>query len=242
MHTANIKLDLHRETLVDRIVNLLEDRILTGELLPGTKLSELGVASEFGVSRAPAREALQRLQDMNLVRKTHLGRVVAKFSPKEFREIYELKNVVEAFGAMKGALRATDRDLKRVESVINNMSICLSLGEFEKLRYVNYQFHDLLVKCSRNRKVVESYLSLVKQVRWSTSLSLRLPGRPQQAFKEHKVIFEAFKQRRAQEVRALLETHSNNNMERILSQLEDKEKHKKQFRQKKSRAGNSDGR
>lgn len=238
----NIKLNLSQRTLVDRIVDILEDRILTGELLPTTRLSEVGVANVFGVSRAPAREALQRLQDMSLVRKTRFGREVAKFSLKEFREIYELKNVVEAFGAMKGALRATDRDLQRVESVINEMSSCLSLGEFERLKYLNYQFHDLLVKCSRNRKVVESYLSLVKQVRWSTSLSLRLPGRSQESFREHKAIFEAFTQRRTEEVRALLETHSNNNMERILTQLQDKEKHKKHFRQNESRAENSDER
>lgn len=222
MDTKNIKLDLNRETLVDRIVNILEDRILTGELLPRTRLSEVGVANVFGVSRAPAREALQRLQEMNLVRKTHFGREVAKFSLEEFREIYELKNVVEAFGAMKGSLRAADRDLRKIQSVIKNMANYLNLGGFEKLKYLNYQFHDHLVKCSGNQKLIESYVSLVKQVRWATSLSLRLPGRPQQAFEEHQAIFDAFKQRKAETVRFLLETHSNKNMERVLSQLEDK--------------------
>lgn len=203
--------------------------------MPGTKLSELGVANEFGVSRAPAREALQRLQEMNLVRKTHNGREVARFSLQEFRELYELKNVVEAFGAMKGAIRATDGDLGRVQSVINNMVNCLDLGDLKKLKYLNYQFHDLLVRCSRNQKVVESYLSLVKQVRWATSLSLGLPGRPKQSFEEHKAIFEAFKQRKAEKVRSLLETHSNNNMERVLSQLKDKEKRRKPFSAKEIR-------
>ena len=224
MKTKDIKLDLNRQTLVDRIVEILENRILTGELEPKTKLSEAGVANEFEVSRSPAREALQRLQEMNLVRKTHLGREVAKFSPEEFREIYELKNVVEAFGAMKGVLRATDGDLRRVQSVIDNMANCLNLEEFEKLKHLNYQFHDLLVKCSRSQKLIESYLSLVKQVRWSTSLSLSLPGRPKRSFEEHEAIFEAFKQRKAEELRFLLETHSNTNMERVLSQIRQKEK------------------
>jgi len=227
MDMKNIKLNLSRETLVDRIVNLLENRILTGEFLPGTKLSELGVANEFGVSRAPAREALQRLQEMNLVQKTHNGREVAKFSLEEFREIYELKNVVEAYGAMKGTLKARDSDLRKIESVVNNMAKCLNSEDFEKIRVLNYQFHDLMVKCSGNRKLIENYLSLVKQVRWSAALSLGLPGRPKQSFEEHKAIFEAFKQRRAQHVRTLLETHSDNNMHRILLQLEEKEKHKK---------------
>ncbi|NIS61920.1 MAG: GntR family transcriptional regulator, partial [Proteobacteria bacterium] len=79
MNTKDITINLNRETLVDRIVDILEGRILTGELKPTAKLSEARVAKEFGVSRVPAREALQRLQEMNLVRKTRLGREVAKF-------------------------------------------------------------------------------------------------------------------------------------------------------------------
>jgi DNA-binding GntR family transcriptional regulator len=226
MGIKNIKLNLNRETLVDRIVDILEDRILTGEFLPGTKLSEIGVANEFGVSRVPAREALQRLQEMNLVQKKHNGREVAQFSLEEFREIYELKNVVEAYGAMKGSLKARDSELRKIESVINNMAKCLNSEDFEKIRVLNYQFHDFMVNCSGNRKLIDNYLSLVKQVRWSTTLSLGLPGRPKQSFEEHKAIFEAFKHRKGEEVRLLLETHSNNNMERVLSQLKDKDKDK----------------
>ena len=227
METNNIKLNLTRETLVDRIVEILEDRILTGELEPKTRLSEIHVANEFRVSRAPAREALQRLEDMNLVRKTHFGREVVKFSYEEFSDTYELKNVVEAFGAMEGALKATNLYLKKIESVMKKMEKCLNSREFGKLRYLNYQFHDLMVTCSGNEKLITTYLSLVKQVRWATSLSLLLPGRPQNAYEEHQAIFKQFKQGEAEKVRSLLETHSNDNMERVLSQLEDKEGQKK---------------
>ncbi|MBW2056853.1 MAG: GntR family transcriptional regulator [Deltaproteobacteria bacterium] len=223
----DIRFNLNRETLVDRIVGNLEDRILTGELLPGTRLSEVGVAREFRVSRAPAREALQRLEEMNLVRRTHLTREVAKFSHDEFRDIYELKNVVEAFGAMKGALNATKRDVKRIQSVLEGMRDSLNTGNLKKLQHLNFQFHDLLVNCSGNQKLFETYRLLARQVRWAASFSLDVPGRPQESFREHQEIFEAFQQRRAEEVRALLETHSNNNMQRVLAQLDDRGRHRK---------------
>ena len=224
LNTKDITRNLNRETLVDRIVDILEDRILTGELLPGNKLSELGVANEFGVSRVPAREALQRLQEMNLVRKTHLGREVATFRLEEFREIHELKNVVGAFGAMKGALNATGQDLKKIQSVIDKMKDCVNSRGPEELRTYNFQFHDLLVSCSHNRKVIETYTLLTKQVRWAASLSLNLPDRPLRSTQEHLAIFEAFKQRDAKKVRALMEKHTNDSMGRILSELKRKEK------------------
>ena len=223
MQTGNIKLNLRRDTLVDRIVNILEDRILTGKLLPGTKLSEVGVANQFEVSRAPAREALNRLEEMNLVRKTHLSREVTEFGLEEFREIYELKNVVEAFGAMKGALNATDQDLNEIQSLVDKMKDCVNSKDFSDLRRFNVQFHDLLVYCSRNQKLIETYLSLAKQVRWA-ALSLTLPHRPERSTEEHLAIFGAFTQRDAGKVRTLMESHTNASMERILSQLKSKEK------------------
>jgi DNA-binding GntR family transcriptional regulator len=222
MNSKDIKLNLYRETLVDRILNILEDRILTGELQPKAKLSEPAVASEFGISRAPAREALQRLEDMNLVRKTHLGREVAEFSPKEFQDVYELKNVVEAFGAMKGALNAREVDLEKIQSILNDMADCTNSGEIEKLRYLNYQFHDTLVSCSGNQKLSETFLLLAKQVRWATSLSLKLPDRPKKSLVEHRAIFQAFKNKEAEKVRILVETHSDNNMQRVLGRMKSK--------------------
>ena len=223
LQVEHVKFNLQRETLVDKIVDVLEDRILTGELLPETRLSETGVAKEFGVSRVPAREALQRLEEMNLVRKTHLGREVAKFRLEEFREIHELKNVVGSFGAMKGALHATDEEMYRIESVIERMKDCVKSGDLNELRRCNFEFHDLLVYCSRNQRVIDTYLLLVKQVRWAASLSLSMPDRPVQSTQEHVAIFKAFMRRDAEKVRILVENHTNQSMERILSQLRRKE-------------------
>jgi len=219
MKAKGIKLNLNRETLVDRIVEILEDRILTGELEPKTKLSETWVADEFDVSRSPAREALQRLEDMNFVRKTHIGREVADFTLDEFREIYELKNVVEGFGAMQGALNASDRDVNKIQTVLDKMNDVTNDRDSRKLRCLNLQFHDLLVNCSDNQKVIETYAMLAKQVRWAASRSLSLPHRPVQSTKEHQAIFEAFKQRDGNKVRTLMEKHTNGSMERIISRL-----------------------
>jgi len=178
------------------------------------------VATEFGISRAPAREALQRLEEMNLVRKTHLGREVVEFSPKEFQDIYELKNVVEAFGTMKGALNTNGQDIEKIQTTLDDMTNCTNSGELKKLKYLNYQFHDLMVKCSENQRLIDTYFLLVKQIRWATSLSLELPDRPKQSLKEHQAIFEAFKQEDGEKVRIILEAHSNGNMRRILTRIE----------------------
>lgn len=218
--SCDIRVELYRETLVDRIVSILERRILDGSLPPDTKMSEAWVAKEFNVSRVPAREALQRLQEMNLLRKTHLTRIVARFSVDEFRQLYELKNVVEAFGVMKGAQLATDKEIKKINAILDSMQCCIRSGDLKKLPHLNLQFHDLLVHCSRDQTLIQTYESLAKQVRWVAPRTLLSQNRPELALREHRAIFEAFARRDGAEARVLMETHTNESMERNLPKLD----------------------
>jgi len=218
--SRDIRSELYRETLVDRIVSILEERILSGDLQPDTKLSEAWVAKEFTVSRVPAREALQRLQERNLLRRTHLTREVSRFSLEEFRELYELKNVVEAFGVMKGALRATDNDLNKIKAILDSMQNCIDAGELKKLPAFNLQFHDMLVHCSLDQTLIQTYESLAKQVRWVAPRTLLSQNRPELSLKEHRAIFEAFANKEATKARLLMEKHTTESMERNLPKLE----------------------
>ena len=213
----NVILEFKRETLVDQIASILEQRILNGELKPKSRLSEPMVAEEFGVSRIPAREALQRLEEKNLVRMTHAGRIVNQFSIEEFQEIYELKNVVEAFGVMLGSQRATPREMAQIQEVANLMKAQFQNEDFYMLELTNYKFHDLLVSFAKNETVIESFKKLVGQIRWATSKSFRMPNRPARSLEEHMAIFEAYKTRQDQKVRELMETHSRNNLQRVMA-------------------------
>ncbi len=217
------RLTVFRETLVDRLVHLLQESILSGNLKPETKLSEARVAKEFGVSRVPAREALQRLEEMNLIRKNHLGREVAKFSLEEFREIYELKNVVEAFGVMKGARRATGQDRTKIRSIIHSMQTLLQAKDLRKMKDLNLKFHDFLVHCSRSKMLIQLHDSLARQVRWASSKSFQFQNRPELSLQEHLAIFEAFEKGDGEKARVLMETHTNESMERTLSKFAIKE-------------------
>ena len=214
-------LTINRETLVDKIVDIIENEILNGKLKPGAKLSEAGVAKEFNVSRAPAREALLRLEDVNLLRKNHLGREVTEFSLEEFREIYEIKNVIEAYAAKQAVDNATERDFKKLKSILNEMYNYLSPPNYKKLIKLNNEFHDHIVHCSPNRKLIGLYDIRVKQVRWT---SVNYKTRPQLSVKEHKEIFEAFIKKDGNKVRTLVESHTMGSMERIITEMKSKKK------------------
>jgi DNA-binding GntR family transcriptional regulator len=104
------------------------------------------------------------------------------------------------------------------------MTVSTKSGDLKKLKYLNYQFHDLMVMCSGNQRLIDTYFLLVKQIRWATTLCLELPDRPEQSLREHKAIFMSFKQKEPEKTRRWLEDHSSGNMKRILSVLKAREK------------------
>jgi len=205
-----------RETIVDKIYYILEDQILSGELEPGAKLSEAKIAQEFGVSRAPAREALLRLEAAKLLDKSHLGRSIVELSIEEIRETYEIKNIIEAYAAMKAALYASKQDFETLKSYLDNMFDCIDPPNFQRLTELNKAFHDRIVYCCQNKQLIELYNHRLRAARW-TSISVTL--RYRQIVKEHKMIYNALVRRNGKRVRELMELHTKRGLDCIISQM-----------------------
>src|SRR3954470_8437628 len=81
---------IHTTLLGNQVYALLWDRIVSHQLRPGDKLSDLRLSEELGVSRTPVREALHWLmQDGIVSARSHHGFFVSSFSSQDVREIYD---------------------------------------------------------------------------------------------------------------------------------------------------------
>ncbi len=217
----NDLLNFRRETLVDRLVQLLQESIFSGKYPPKSMISESGVAKEFGVGRVPAREALLRLEEMNLVRKHHLRREIVKLSPQEFAHMYELKTAIESFGVVRGSLLAAEREIDAIKGILHGMKQAISQDGIVQHRNLNHSFHESLVSCCKNQKLIDAFLPLSRQLRWTTSLVLKLPDRPLKFNREHEEIFVAFQQKKTEKLRKLIEKHANAHVKRVLALMEE---------------------
>ena len=217
-----INLDFNRNTLIDRVLETLEKAIISGKILPGERLSEARLAKELDISRVPVREALIRLEEAKIVKKTHRGREVVRISSNDLKELYEIKVVLEAHAAGKGCKTTNVTFRDRLNALVDKMDELLNPDDYLNLQKINYQFHNLLVRSSGNGRLYEIYLNVAKQIRWTTHLSLGAPGRPKQSNQEHRKIFEAFAQSNARKLCELIEVHGENTMQRVLKALEKK--------------------
>jgi len=103
--------------LVDHLAAVLQARVLSGEIATGTRLRQEAIASEFGVSRTPVREALRKLQALGVaVLEPNRGAVVRGPSAREVREAYEVRAELEGFAAERAAALITDSQLQRLRN------------------------------------------------------------------------------------------------------------------------------
>jgi DNA-binding GntR family transcriptional regulator len=133
---------------VERLHAVLRGRILTGELTPGSIVSQVKLAQALEVGRTPLREALRMLQREGLVQAEFNRRVrVSPLSTSELEQIYARRIVLEAMAIRASIPRFTSADLAHLRDLLAAMETFLPnpaerLDEWER---PHREFHALLV-------------------------------------------------------------------------------------------------
>lgn len=96
--------------------------IISGRIVPGSELTQVGLAHEIGVSTTPLREALRRLEAEGLVESRRNGRPrVPRFDPADLDALYGNRVLLEALGIAMSAPRLTADDLTEVRDHLDAM-------------------------------------------------------------------------------------------------------------------------
>ena len=99
---------VERRVLRQDILLGLRSGILSGEIPPGTRLLEIPLATELGVSRGPVREALRQLEQEGLVEfYPHRGAIVVGVGETEIETIYMIRALLEERAFAKAARSST---------------------------------------------------------------------------------------------------------------------------------------
>lgn len=143
---------------------LIRQKLLSGELGPGSRVSERALAIQLGISRAPVREAIaQMLSEGLLVKYPPFGTFVRLPDRREVDELFDLRELLECYAAAQAAriaqpghLEAMARTCERVREV----ALAMRAGQGEgrelgdRLIAADYEFHTLILQAADNRQVM----------------------------------------------------------------------------------------
>ena len=208
------------ESAAGRVTRSLRQRLLTGELKPGAPLSQSRIAAEYGVSRMPARDALQVLAAEGLVDLDAFTAVVRGLSITELQELYELREAVEPMLTRIAVPNVGRAEVTQMTTLMREMESNPSAVDWLA---ANARFHALVYSRADRARMIE----LTEQLRRLTDRYLYLHvgvfGDTGHLHEEHRQILHAVRSGDAAGAAELTRLHIATSHEFILRYLLDHE-------------------
>lgn len=176
---------------------IIKTRILEGVLKPGERLNEVYISQSLKISRSPVREAFQRLsQEGFVVLVPRKGAFVSRLDDKNIEDLLEVREVLEPLCVALAAKRATELQINDIEEFLRSTEHSIEENMFRQYPW-NLDFHRKLGSCSNNQILEDMVCRINIGLQLTRSRSSAESGRAKEAFDEHRIIFEAVKERDA---------------------------------------------
>jgi DNA-binding GntR family transcriptional regulator len=145
-----------RESAADRIEAALTDDIAAGQLQPGERLDEVGLAERFGVSRTPVREALSRLLAQGiLTARGGRGLRVTEYSREQLAQIFEAMYEIEAVCARMASQRLTLLSRSEIAAAQARCVAVAEAGDFPGYLRANEALHLAIYRATGNPYIAQ---------------------------------------------------------------------------------------
>ena len=183
---------LQTSSLSSVVQSELERMILSGELPPGEKLTEVALAARLGVSRGPLREAFRMLEEAGLVRtEKNRGVFVRDLPVEEAIEIFDLRAAMDELVGRRLAAGIAPAALKEIRGLVDQMEHAVKAKDAHHYHLLNLRFHDRLVELAGNGKLTAIYRKLIKELSLFRRLNLSDGGLMPISVGEHRQIVKA---------------------------------------------------
>lgn len=222
MNIAPKIVEKHSSSLSSELTDSLRDAIITGEIPQGSKLSETQLAEKLDVSRGPLREAIRRLEGMNLVNhRPQQGARVVEISNELILQIYDAREALESKAVALAAQQMSSAEIDQLHRIIDSQSKYMK--EYDDARIPaesDYAFHEVVIRGSKNKVIQHALLqeiyNLIKMFRYQTP-GLEYSGT--NSLIEHRQIVYAIEQRDSELAEMTMKRHIVHAKNRIKSKL-----------------------
>lgn len=205
-----------RRITADYVAEALREAIHRGDLADGAVLNQAAIASHFGVSRVPVREAMRQLQAEGLIdTRAHRLAVVRSLSLDRIVEIYDLRALLEGYVIERAVPNIDAALLKKLNTLEKEMR---AVSDHARWLELNARFHQTLYEPAG----AELTLELIDQLRARAERYVRLWSkgagihRPKEAGREHAGILKLVGQGDGRGARKAIEEHVLHTRDRVI--------------------------
>ena len=201
------------------VTDTVRRAILRGHFSPGQLMPQEEIAKQFGVSRAPVRDALRQLETEGLiVTHPHRGAEVAKLTAEDVEEVFLIRESLETTALRLSVPKMTEADLSRAHTVLNQMDEDADTAHLAEL---NWAFHESLYQASGRPRLLGMIQTLNNNALPYHHLGFVAVDIKQISQKGHRALLKACLERREAEAVKTLIAHLRDNGNLIVSHLRD---------------------
>lgn len=197
------------------IADELRRRVIVGDLEPGEWLRQDEIATEFGTSHGPVREAFRALASEGFVQhETHRGYRVATVDVEDLQQITAIRDLLESEAIRQAVPRLTSTQLAELQAAYDHMNRLADaarsddLRSVEEFRAAHEQFHVQLFECSGLPRLTSMVITEWRHAQRIRSIALRdHDGSAVQRDEWHDVLMDACVRRDAESAVEAMRSH-----------------------------------
>ena len=181
-----------RRTNADDVFDRLHGQIVSLQLLPGSRISEVEIARQFDVSRQPVREAFIRLANLDLLQiRPQKATVVRRFSSEKIKRARFIRMAVECEILRRACRLSTDRHLRVLDRDLGKQEAAIAGHDAERFHGLDYDFHRHLCEAGECLFMFDTISENKALVDRLCLLSLAAPAAMGELFDDHSRIVGA---------------------------------------------------
>lgn len=177
---------IERRTSADDVFDYLHAQINALKLLPGTRISEVEIARQLGLSRQPVREAFIRLANRDLLLITpQKATTVRRFSHEKIKRARFIRYSVECEVLRRACERRLGAFKGKLDCSLEMQRKAMADGDIDRFHNLDYEFHRILCAAADCEFVFENIAYNKAQVDRLCMLSLTEPATMDELLQDH---------------------------------------------------------
>jgi DNA-binding GntR family transcriptional regulator len=200
------EISITRRSTADQVAAVLRERIVRGELRPGTSLREVSMAASIGVSRNTMREAIRVLVHEGLVRHSvHRGVTVTELSESDVRDIYAVRRLLEP--AAVDNVNNVNEQLERTSETLDRLAAAVESKNWVEIVENDMRFHRRLVELHGSNRLDNFYRNLLAELRLGLIFVDQSSPDLTKSVAQHRELFDLLSRGKKKDFKDLITSH-----------------------------------
>ncbi|MBO9607060.1 MAG: GntR family transcriptional regulator [Paenibacillaceae bacterium] len=196
-------------SLRQHVYQEIRNAIIKGQLEPGTRLREVEISNQMGVSRGPVREAIRSLEQEGLVithpnRETVVGEM---FEDEIWQIVVPCRRNFELYAFVRALETFTDEEYSHLEKIVAQMQEASELDDIDAITELDVMFHNYIVERTVSPGMYRVWTSIAGKIHAHILILGYKKDSLQAAVEEHRELLSLMRKGNRQELEQHLHNH-----------------------------------